>query len=199
MLPLGSVLPDFDLPLVKVDDPKDNSIDDSSDRMNIHMLNSKPVLVMVLCAHCPFVKHVEHQITQLNDDFGDTIQLVGIASNCLETHPQDGPEYLAKQITENRWTFPYLLDLEQAFAKSLKAACTPDFFLFATSLNGEHRLIYRGQLDSSRPGNNIPSTGSDIRSALDAILNSRKVSIVQKPSIGCNIKWKPGLEPPWFQ
>ena len=111
---------------------------------------------MVLCAHCPFVKHVENEITKIQNDYFHLIDLVGISSNSLIPHPKDGPEYLAKQAKDNNWEFPYLFDQTQDFAKALKAACTPDFFLFVAHKNCDHKLRYRGQLDNSRPGNNIP-------------------------------------------
>ena len=198
MLPLGSLMPFFDLAVIKPKEEIGGRFSTSLDRINSNMLNDQAVLFMVLCAHCPFVKHLESALALLADDFGSDVQLLAIASNCLETHPQDGPEYLAKQIIANRWNFPYLLDFEQTLAKSLMAACTPDFFLFSSAVNGEHNLIYRGQFDESRPGNDINPTGSDLRSALDECLSFRKISIDQKPSIGCNIKWRPGSEPSWF-
>ena len=124
--------------------------------------------------------------------------MIAISSNSLITHPQDGPIYLAKQAKENGWKFPYLFDENQSFAKALKAACTPDFFLFAPSPDGVQKLFYRGQFDKSRPGNNLPVNGSDIRKGIDAILQSKPIPLDQKPSIGCNIKWHPGKEPYWF-
>ena len=198
MLPLGSLLPSFDLPLVNTNTQKGNLNFNLSDRMKSSSLEKKPVLIMVLCAHCPFVKNIESELTQLSIDFGNDIQFLAIASNCLETHPEDGPEHLAEQAKKHGWRFPYLLDSDQSFAIALKAACTPDFFLFAPTQNGVQRLRYRGQLDDSRPGNDLPVTGRDLRSALDAILDGSSVSDVQKPSIGCNIKWHPGKEPSWF-
>lgn len=158
------------------------------------MLEQKPVLIMILCAHCPFVKHVEEELAKLDSDFCNYIQLLAVASNCTETHPEDGVEFLAQQKEKNGWTFPYLLDSDQKFAKSLMASCTPDFFLFSA----EHQLIYRGQMDGSRPGNGIPPSGLDLRAAIEATLNSKLVSKDQKPSIGCNIKWRKGSEPSWF-
>ena len=194
MLPLGSLLPSFDLPLVRERLNEKAFPYKSIDRINNNMLEQKPVLIMILCAHCPFVKHVEEELTRLDFDFCDEIQMLAIASNCTETHPEDGPEFLAQQKEENGWTFPYLLDSDQKLAKSLMAACTPDFFLFSA----EHQLIYRGQMDASRPGNGICPSGSDLRTAIKATLNSQLVSNDQKPSIGCNIKWKKGFEPFWF-
>ena len=194
MLPLGSLLPSFDLPLVRERLKKKALPPNSIDRINNNMLEQKPVLIMILCAHCPFVKHVEEELSKLDSDFSNYIQLLAIASNCTETHPEDGAEFLAQQKEENGWTFPYLLDSDQKFAKSLMAACTPDFFLFSA----EHQLIYRGQMDGSRPGNGITPSGLDLRAAIEATLNSKLVSKDQKPSIGCNIKWRKGSEPSWF-
>ena len=198
MLPLGSLLPSFDLPLVRERLKKKALPPNSIDRINNNMLEHKPVLIMILCAHCPFVKHVEAELAKLDSDFANYIQLLAIASNCTETHPEDGAEFLAQQKEENGWTFPYLLDSDQMLAKSLRAACTPDFFLFAPSVEGEQKLKYRGQLDSSRPDGNIPLNGEDLRAALSAVLAGEEVSLDQKPSIGCNIKWHPGEEPFWF-
>ncbi len=199
MLPLKHLLPFFDLPLVQIEADKYSSLENSIEYFNSNMLDAKPVLIMILCAHCPFVKHLEDELSRLEKDYGDQIQLIAVSSNSLATHPQDGPEYLAKQKAKNGWKFPYLMDLDQSFARSLRAACTPDFFLFSSfDSTGLKELVYRGQFDESRPGNNIVPTGSDLRDALDAVLKSQKVSIKQKPSIGCNIKWKPGFEPPWF-
>ncbi len=198
MLPLGSSLPCFDLPVVKTNETKYVFSMQSLDRIKSSDFSKKPVLLMVLCAHCPFVKYVESELTKLDQDFGKKVDMLAIASNSLETHPEDGPAYLVKQMRENQWTFPYVFDSEQTLAKSLKAACTPDFFLFSSDSNGEQTLFYRGQLDDSRPDNNVALTGTDLRLALEAALNSRNLLIEQKPSIGCNIKWKKGSEPTWF-
>ncbi len=199
MLALGSLIPPFDLPIIQTNVNLDGSYLNLNKRISSKMLLDKPVLFMILCAHCPFVKHIENQLTKLDEDFGEQVQLLAIASNCIISHPQDGPQYLSKQKLENGWNFPYLFDEEQILARSLRAACTPDFFLFdAFSAGNKHKLIYRGQLDDSRPNNKIPSNGSHLRSAMNAILNSRKVSINQHPSIGCNIKWRSGFEPSWF-
>ena len=199
MLPLGSSLPVFDLPLVKKEFYKEDGLSHLKDRMNNNMIGSKPVLFMILCAHCPFVKHIEAAITSMYNDFALDIDFIAGASNSLETHPEDGPEYLAEQRAKNGWDFPYLLDLDQTLAKSLKAACTPDFFLFNSELNDPLKLVYRGQFDDSRPTNNIPPTGSDLRVAIQAILDSKEVAFLQKPSIGCNIKWIPGRAQAWFK
>ena len=198
MLPLGTPLPSFALPIVKgnywIRDKKLRDLDQVSNTS----LSSRPILIMILCAHCPFVKHIQPELTKLDQEYGQRVQMLAISSNSLVTHPQDGPEHLAIQSSREGWTFPYLLDLDQSLAKSLKAACTPDFFLFASNGEGEQILRYRGQLDDSRPGNNIPLDGKDLRTALDAVLVVKEVPIHQKPSIGCNIKWKRGYEPSWF-
>ena len=198
MLPIGTVLPDFDLPIVDLLDESTTEIKNNFSRITKKSLMPKPILLMVICAHCPFVKHIEKQLTHLDQDYGDRVQLIAIASNSLKTHPQDGPNELAAQVIRNQWRFPYLLDLNQEFAKALKAACTPDFFLFSGTNGEESKLFYRGQLDDSRPGNEVPVTGKDLRTALDALLQGELKIDHQKPSIGCNIKWHPGQEPDWF-
>ena len=161
-------------------------------------LNEQPVLLMVICAHCPFVKHVEPELTRLDDDFGDRVQLIGVSSNSLITHPQDGPEHLADQARRHGWRFPYLLDEQQSLARNLRAACTPEFYLFAPQTDGLQTLRYRGQLDSSRPGNDQPLNGHDLRAALEAVLRGDAVNPDQTASVGCNVKWNPGHEPEWF-
>ena len=198
MLPIGTRLPKFDLPMVNYQENAGKTDFLNLRRIDNSLLASKPALFMVICAHCPFVKHIEQQLTNLDQDYGGQVQLIAISSNSLLTHPQDGPEQLAEQALLNKWRFPYLLDAEQTFAKALRAACTPDFFLFSLNEKGEHLLSYRGQLDSSRPGNDLPVSGKDLRKALDAVLSSTAVQEDQKPSIGCNIKWNPGEEPEWF-
>ena len=186
MLALGSPLPDFDLPQVTVG------------RLNSQSLVERPVLLMVLCAHCPFVKHVEPEITRLDHDFSNAVQLIGVSSNSLITHPQDGPEQLADQARHNGWNFPYLLDEQQTLARALRAACTPEFYLFAPQTNGLQTLRYRGQLDGSRPSNDVPLNGIDLRAALDAVLKGDPVNPDQTASMGCNVKWNPGQEPEWL-
>ena len=197
MLPLGTSLPPFDLAVVKGINQTGNSFR-GIERISSNILPKKPVLIMVICAHCPFVKHIEQGISKLDQDYGQRVQLIGIASNSFITHPQDGPEKLALQSNQQGWMFPYLIDKDQNLAKALKAACTPDFFLFAPLENGSQTLRYRGQLDGSRPGNNVLVNGEDLRTALDAVLQGKEVFSDQKPSIGCNIKWHPGKEPSWF-
>ena len=197
MLPLGTVLPPFELTLVKGIRLRNAHLI-GMDQISNKSLEHQPVLLMIICAHCPFVKYVETELTKLDKEYGSQVQMLAIASNSLMTHPQDGPSQLALQAQQQGWTFPYLLDLDQKFAKALQAACTPDFFLFSPMEDGYQKLRYRGQLDSSRPGSNIPLNGEDLRSALDAVLEGKEVSSDQKPSIGCNIKWHPGKEPSWF-
>ena len=186
MLALGTALPSFDLPQV------------TGGRLNSKDLAQQPVLLMVLCAHCPFVKHVEPELTRLGDDFGDRVQLIGLSSNSLITHPQDGPEQMTDQAQRHGWRFPYLLDEQQSLARDLRAACTPEFYLFAPETNSLQTLRYRGQLDDSRPGNDRPLNGHDLRAALDAVLRGHPVNPDQKASVGCNVKWNPGQEPEWF-
>ena len=198
MLPLGTPLPDFDLEVVSGLNLSSN--DPFADFRNLRSFDliKKPLFLMVICAHCPFVKHVENGITNLFDSFGNDIQFLAISSNSLITHPQDSPELLASQANRLGWKFPYLFDPDQQLAKALKAACTPDFYIFWPSSDEGLKLRYRGQMDSSRPGNDIPVSGEDIRLALDSLLKGEDISAEQKPSIGCNIKWHPGMEPEWF-
>ncbi|MCP9849598.1 thioredoxin family protein [Cyanobium sp. Morenito 9A2] len=181
MLALGTPLPPFSLAQL------------GGGRFSNADLPGLPVLLMVLCAHCPFVKHVEAEIGRLERDYSKRVQLLGVASNSLTTHPQDGPEGLAEQRSLQGWRFPYLLDGDQTLAKALRAACTPDFFLF----NDAHVLAYRGQLDGSRPGNGQTADGADLRAALGAVLNGQRPGAGQIAAIGCNIKWHPGQAPDW--
>ena len=198
MLPLGTKLPDFQLEMVSGLDLSPN--DPFSGVSNIRSLDliKKPLFLMVICAHCPFVKHVESGITNLFNSYGDDVQFLAISSNSLITHPEDAPELLASQANKLGWKFPYLFDSDQKLAKSLKAACTPDFYVFWPSVDGDLQLQYRGQMDGSRPGNDIPVSGEDIRLTLYSLLRGEDISTEQKPSIGCNIKWHPGMEPEWF-
>ncbi|WP_269616611.1 thioredoxin family protein [Prochlorococcus marinus] len=198
MLPLGTQLPAFELGVVSgVNLSPDDSLKGLS-HISSFELTKRPLLMMVICAHCPFVKHVESGITNLFNSFGDEVQFLAISSNSLKTHPQDSPEFLANQANQLGWKFPYLFDSDQKLAKALKAACTPDFYIFWPSPDGVSTLRYRGQMDGSRPGNEIPVSGDDIRLALRSLLNGEDISANQKPSIGCNIKWHPGMEPEWF-
>jgi peroxiredoxin len=153
-----------------------------------------PLLVLFICNHCPFVKHVRHELARIGAQYGARgVGVVAIGSNDIERYPQDGPAAMKEEKARVGYVFPYLFDETQDVARAYRAACTPDIFLFDAS----HRLVYRGQLDDSRPSNMKPVTGRDLRAALDAVLAGRPVSAEQVPSIGCNIKWKPGTEPGW--
>lgn len=197
MLALGTPLPAFRLARVNGDQINGDQIDGGTFASTD--FGQQPILLMVLCAHCPFVKHIEPEITRLENDFGSRVQFVGISSNSLITHPQDGPAQLAEQAQQHGWAFPYLLDDQQVLAKSLQAACTPEFYLFSQHSKGSSpTLLYRGQLDSSRPGNDQPLDGSDLRAALHAVLMGTPVNQNQVASVGCNVKWNPGQEPEWF-
>ena len=198
MLPLGTLLPSFELAVVQSNTWIEGAQARQLTRISNKVLDEKPILIMIICAHCPFVKHIEPELLKLDQDYRNQVQILAISSNSLITHPQDAAENLAFQADQRGWSFPYLLDTDQSFAKALRAACTPDFFLFSLNENGNQQLRYRGQLDGSRPGNNIPLSGEDLRTALDAVLAGKEVSSAQKPSIGCNIKWHPGQEPSWF-
>ena len=176
-LQLGADAPDFALP----DAAQGGTVRRDDFRGN------KGLLVMFICTHRPYVKHVENGLTALGKDYENKpIAIVAISSNDAVTHPDDGPAGLKKQATEQGFVFPYLYDESQDVAKAYHAACTPDFFLF----DANFKLVYRGQFDASRPGNGIPVTGGDLRAALDNVLAGKPVPADQKPSIGCNIKWK---------
>jgi len=152
-------------------------------------------LIFFISNHCPFVIHIRDQFKMLSDEYtAKGIKFIAINSNSIETHPQDGPENMKKLASEKEWTFPFLFDSTQEVAKAYLAACTPDLYLFDKTL----KLYYRGQLDSSRPGNDIPVTGKDLRNALDLLLDEKPYPENQLPSIGCNIKWAPGNEPDYF-
>lgn len=185
MLALGTQAPAFNLP---------NVISGESMSLDNFSAN-KALLVMFLCRHCPYVKHVESELSAIGRDYGDKdVGIVAISSNDVETYPEDAPEGLKEQAESLGFNFPYLFDEGQEVAKAYTAACTPDFFLFDAS----RTLVYRGQLDASRPGNDLPVTGKDLRDAIDAVLADLPVSGVQIPSIGCNIKWKEGNAPAYF-
>jgi len=198
MLPLGTKLPDFELEMVSGLNLSPNDPLEGLSKIRSCDLIKRPLFLMVICAHCPFVKHVESGITNLFNSFGDDVQFLAISSNSIITHPQDSPEFLASQANKLGWKFPYLFDSDQKLAKSLKAACTPDFYIFWPSDDGDLKLRYRGQMDGSRPGNDVPLSGEDIRLTLASLLRGKGISADQKPSIGCNIKWHPGMEPEWF-
>jgi peroxiredoxin len=184
MLPLGTKAPDFSLPNV---DGKIVSLKDVS--------GGKGLLVMFICNHCPFVKHLQSALAAFGKEYqAKGLKIVAISSNDVESHPEDSPEKMVQEAKSAGYTFPYLYDESQSVAQAYKAACTPDFFLF----NGDLALVYRGQFDDSRPGNGKPITGADLRAAADVLLAGKPPLIVQKPSIGCNIKWKTGREPEYF-
>ena len=177
MLALGTVAPDF--ALTNVVTGKTVRRDD--------FRGSKALLVLFICTHCPYVKHVEKGIAALGKDYaGKPLSIVAISSNDAATHPADSPAGLKRQAETYGFAFPYLYDETQAVAHAYKAACTPDFFLF----DSDFRLAYRGQFDSSRPGNGVPVTGEDLRAAIETVLAGKPVPEDQRPSIGCNIKWK---------
>ena len=177
MLPLGTKAPDFNLV-----DTKDNQTKSLTE-----LKGSKGTLIMFICNHCPFVIHVNEELVKLANDYKPRgINCIAISSNDVDNYPQDGPDKMKTHAEENHYPFPYLYDETQAIAKAYDAACTPDFFLFDEDL----KLVYAGQLDSSRPGNDIPVTGKDLRAAIDALLNNKVINPNQKPSMGCNIKWK---------
>ena len=185
MLALGTVAPAFSLP------------DPTGKLVRLSDFQGAPaLLVMFICNHCPFVKHVRAELARLAHDYqAKGVAVVAINSNDANAYPEDSPARMAEEMRQAGYTFPYLFDESQAVAQSYRAACTPDFYLFDKGV----RLVYRGQLDDSRPQNGIPVTGRDLRAALDAVLAGRPVSRDQKPSLGCNIKWKPGNEPDYFK
>ncbi|MGI0487076.1 thioredoxin family protein [Pantanalinema rosaneae CENA516] len=149
-------------------------------------------LVMFICQHCPYVKHIQAELAKLGQDYHDqSLGIVAISANDVANYPNDAPPYLKEMAQSLGFTFPFCYDETQDVAKTYTAACTPDFFLF----DRDRRLVYRGQLDDSRPGNGLPVTGTDLRAAIDTVLAGQPVSPEQKPSIGCNIKWKPGNAP----
>jgi peroxiredoxin len=155
----------------------------------------KGLLVMFICKHCPFVVHVQEALAKIGRDYRETdLAVVAISANDVETHPDDSPENLAAMASSLGFTFPLLYDESQEVAKAFKAACTPDFFLF----DEKQELVYRGQMDDARPGNTAPNDGRDLRNAMDSLLAGTPISPDQKPSLGCNIKWKPESEPDYF-
>ncbi len=184
MLPLGTAAPDFTLP------------DATGTQVSLSDFDgAKALLVMFICNHCPFVKHVREQLAALGAEYQEKgVGVVAIMSNDVTLHPDDSPEKMEDEVRQVGYTFPYLYDESQEVAKAYRAACTPDFFVF----DGERKLAYRGQLDDARPGNDKPVTGADLRAALDAVLAGAPVPEPQKPSIGCNIKWKTGGAPDYF-
>jgi len=177
MLPLGTKAPDFKL----ID-----TVDDTNKTLK-GLKGINGTVIMFICNHCPFVKHVNQEISNLAKDYKSKgIGFIAISSNDIENYPQDGPDFMKQNAIDQDFIFPYLYDQTQEVAKAYNAACTPDFYLF----DEDTKLVYRGQLDDSRPGNDIPVNGRDLRQAIDALLNNEAFNSTQKPSIGCNIKWK---------
>ena len=184
MLELGTEAPAFSLP-----DPDGtmHSLDDAA--------GSKAYLVMFICNHCPFVKHVADELARLARDYESLgVAVFAINSNDVDNYPEDGPAAMKAESAKRGYTFPYVLDADQSVAKAYLAACTPDFYLF----DADRALVYRGQLDGSRPGNNVPVDGRDLRAAVDTVLAGEPVPEDQLPSLGCNIKWKAGNAPAYF-
>jgi thiol-disulfide isomerase/thioredoxin len=177
MLPLGTKAPQFDLP---------DTITGKHVQLN-HSPQHIATVIMFICNHCPFVKHISPELTRLaNDYIPKNIRFIAISSNDVVHYPDDAPELMKLNAEQNHYPFPYLYDETQEVAKAYQAACTPDFFVFDREL----KLVYRGQLDDSRPGNNLPVNGESLRKALDCLLENKNLDLAQKPSIGCNIKWK---------
>jgi len=188
MLSLGTQAPDFRLPDTTAGG-KEVALDDFA--------AAPALLVAFICNHCPFVQHVAGELAALSKDLpAQGVAMVAISSNDVAAYPADSPEAMAAEAARQGWAFPYLYDEDQSVAAAYRAACTPDFFVFdGADENGNRRLVYRGQLDASRPGNGLPVTGADLRAAIDAVLAGQPVTDDQRPSLGCNIKWKPGNEP----
>jgi thiol-disulfide isomerase/thioredoxin len=185
MLALGTPVPAFALP---------DAV--SGARVSPAQYAGAPaLLVMFICNHCPFVQHVMPELDRLERDYGPRgLVMVAINSNDVEAFPDDAPAAMAGLVRDRGWRFPFLFDESQDVARAFQAACTPDFYLF----DARRRLVYRGQLDDSRPKNDVPVTGRDLRQAIEATLAGRDVPDGQRPSVGCNIKWKPGNAPAWF-
>ena len=183
MLPLGTRAPDFRLP-------------DPSGRVwaRDDFAGAPALLVMFLCNHCPYVRHIRDALASATREYQERgVAVVGINSNDIAAYPDDAPERMEEEARAVGYEFPYLFDETQEVASAYRAACTPDFFVF----DGGRRLVYRGQFDDSRPANRRNVTGADLRAAIDAVLTGRAVTLEQQPSMGCNIKWKPGREPDW--
>ncbi len=185
MVQLGTQAPNFDLP---------NAVDDR--RYSLKSFDQrKAFLVMFICNHCPYVVHVMKEFARLEKDYVEKgLAMVAINSNDVTSHSQDGPSHMKNLAEREGWSFPFLFDENQEVAKTYKAACTPDFFLF----DGTKKLAYRGQLDEARPGNSKPVNGKDLRAAIDAVLTGKPVTSAQRPSMGCNIKWRRGNEPTYY-
>jgi peroxiredoxin len=184
MLPLGTLAPPFEL------------ADPSGRRWRLEDISAgRPTVVLFLSNHCPFVRHLAAKLGEVTTRLmAEGAAVVGVMSNDVENYPDDAPEHMARCAGEWGWRFPYLYDEDQEVAKAYRAACTPDVFVF----DAEGRLAYRGQFDDSRPGNEVEVTGADLEAAVEALLSGSQPADEQRPSIGCNIKWKPGAEPAWF-
>ena len=184
MLPLGTEAEDFSL--INTDGRTLSFADVAGERGTV---------LMFICNHCPFVKHVANELAAIGYEYMPKgVGMVAINSNDVVSHPADSPEQMIHESEQRGYSFPYLFDETQEVAKAYGAACTPDFYLF----DWNHKLVYRGQLDGSRPDSGVPVTGEDLRKAIDALLESRPLPQPQHPSIGCNIKWRPGNEPQYF-
>jgi peroxiredoxin len=184
MLPLGTQAPGFQLP-----DTNGKTVSLTDFR------GSAALIVCFICNHCPYVKHLRSELARIAREYQQKgVGVVAINSNDAANYRDDSPQRMAEEVITAGYTFPYLYDESQAVAKAFRAACTPDFFVF----DRDFALVYRGQFDDSRPGNGVPVTGKHLRAALDAILSGQPIPKDQKPSIGCNIKWKPGNEPDYF-
>jgi len=182
MMDLGTLAPSFSLP------------DVCTGKTASPARSGRPLLIMFICTHCPYVIHVRQELARIGKDYAGKVDIIAISSNDAEKYDADSPSNLKKMSEELGFTFPLCFDETQSVAKAYTAACTPDLFLF----DAEHRLAYRGQIDGSRPGNQIPVDGRDLRAAMDALLAGHQPSAAQVPSIGCNIKWKVGQEPDYF-
>ncbi len=184
MLPLGTEAPNFSLP-----DTQGKTVSRDDFR------GKRGLLVIFMCNHCPYVKHVAPELARLADEYqAQDIGVVGISSNDIESHPEDSPEMMKLEAATQGYRFPYLYDASQSVARSYSAACTPDFYLF----DADFKLVYRGQLDDTRPKQGVAPNGADLRAALDALLAGKPIPEPHKPSVGCNIKWKSGAEPEYF-
>ncbi len=177
MLALNTKAPNFSLL---------NTVNNKIETLN-NLKGKKGTVIMFICNHCPFVIHVNPELVQIANEYQKKgFGFIAVSSNDVENYPQDGPELMTQHAKDNNYPFPYLYDETQEIAKAYDAACTPDFYLF----NKDLKLVYRGQLDDSRPGNDIPLNGENLRNALDSLQNNTAINKLQKPSIGCNIKWK---------
>jgi peroxiredoxin len=184
MLPLGSPLPTFSLP---------DAV--SGDTISSESLAGKPVLLTVICNHCPFVVHIKEELVRVGNELAQKgVAMVAISSNDVSTHPTDGPEQMKADAEKYGYPFPYVFDESQVLAQTLRAMCTPEFYLF----DSEGKLVYRGRLDASSPGNGLPVTGDELRAAVDALLSGKAPIEPQHPSRGCSVKWKEGNVPGYF-